>query len=66
MHTPQPKAWRKATRTNASGANCVEVGAIGQAVAVRDSKVPTGPILTTPAEDWRAMLSAIKSGAFDI
>jgi hypothetical protein len=39
--------WRKSTHSSET-ATCVEVTFSGQAVGLRDSKNPTGPILTLP------------------
>jgi hypothetical protein len=42
-------AWRKSTRSASNGGNCIELadaaGAVADAVAVRDSKDPDGPVL---------------------
>ncbi|HYS40285.1 MAG TPA: DUF397 domain-containing protein [Pseudonocardiaceae bacterium] len=49
--------WRKSTYTGgADNANCVELAAQG---AVRDSKNPTGPILSV---DITALVAAVKAG----
>jgi len=59
--------WRKSTRSNGNGGgNCVEV-ADGRpdAVYVRDSKDPTGPVLAFGAEQWRAFVAEARDGAFD-
>jgi hypothetical protein len=50
-------AWRKSSRS-AAQTDCVELANTG---AVRDSKNPTGPILTV---DLTPFLTAIKSGEF--
>lgn len=47
--------WRKSTRSGQS-ANCVEVMALGEQVAVRDSKNPVGPTLVASAAAWRAFV----------
>ena len=50
--------WRKSTRSNGSGGNCVEVaGNLPGVVAVRDSKDPTGPVLAFAPEAWRAFVT---------
>lgn len=45
--------WRKSSRSNGQ-ANCVEVGWVPGAVAVRDSKNTSGPVLTFPVSGWAA------------
>lgn len=37
--------WRKASCSNNTGGNCVEVAPTGRTIAVRDSKHPDGPRL---------------------
>lgn len=52
-------AWRKSTYSNADG-NCVEVAVGRLAVAVRDSKHPTGPVLTFAAAEWQEFLRGVR------
>src|SRR5689334_8222241 len=52
-----PAAWRKSTRSGDT-TNCVEVAHADQAVGVRDSKHPTGPVLIFPAAPWTTFLRA--------
>ncbi|MET8084740.1 DUF397 domain-containing protein [Micromonospora sp. NPDC005197] len=49
--------WRKSSRSNGSGGNCVEVAEnLSGVVAVRDSKDPAGPVLVFEPEAWRAFV----------
>ncbi len=58
--------WRKSTRSGPYSDNCVEVAFVGGAIALRDSKNPTGPALIfTPAE-WDAFVEGAKDGEFDL
>ncbi|MDG4803977.1 DUF397 domain-containing protein [Micromonospora sp. WMMD980] len=54
--------WRKATRSGQS--ECVEVaGNLAGVVGVRDSKDPTGPVLTFTPEAWCAFVRVSGSRA---
>jgi hypothetical protein len=53
--------WRKSTRSGDNGGNCVEVATnLPGVVAVRDSKDPTGPLLTFTAPAWTDFVQAAK------
>ena len=55
--------WRKSSRSSGNG-QCVEFATFDEAVAVRDSKNHTGPVLVfTPAE-WAAFVAGVKDGEF--
>jgi Domain of unknown function (DUF397) len=56
--------WRKSSHSGANGGTCVEVGAAGRVVAVRDSKDPDGPKLAFTPADWRAFTRKVKDGRF--
>ncbi|MBX7265740.1 DUF397 domain-containing protein [Micromonospora sp. Llam7] len=52
--------WRKSTRSNGQGGNCVEVADnLPGVVAVRDSKDPAGPALAFPPGAWRTFLTRL-------
>jgi hypothetical protein len=36
-----------------------------EVIAVRDSKDPSGPVLSYPVEAWAAFIEGAKSGEFD-
>ncbi len=54
--------WRKATRSNANGGNCVEVGSAPNLVGVRDTKDRDGGTLAFDRSAWSAFTSALKDG----
>jgi len=54
-----PAQWRKSSH---SGANaCMEVAHQPEAIAVRDSKDPTGPKLIFTRPEWAAFVESAKS-----
>lgn len=65
MGDPQehaPLRWRKSTASG--GGDCVEV-AVGAGVAlVRDSKDPSGPILSVSLPAWKTFLAGLREGLF--
>ncbi|NGO43281.1 DUF397 domain-containing protein [Streptomyces ureilyticus] len=50
-------AWRKSSYSSDEGGNCVEVATHPSAVHIRDSKNPTGPVLTVAPASWAAFVS---------
>lgn len=65
MHELTKRAWRK-SRYSANEVNCVEVADLdGGGRAVRDSKNPTGPVLTFTATEWAAFTAGVRAGQFD-
>lgn len=59
---PPTGSWRKSRRSMAGGNNCVEVRIDDDAVNVRDSKNPTGPILRFSIGQWASLLAMIRNG----
>ncbi|WBB54415.1 DUF397 domain-containing protein [Verrucosispora sp. WMMD573] len=56
--------WRKSSRSN-NGGNCVEVADnLAGSVGLRDSKNPSGPVLSVNARAWSAFVTGVKQGAF--
>ncbi|MFJ8630249.1 DUF397 domain-containing protein [Streptomyces sp. NPDC093568] len=47
--------WRRSSHSSGNGA-CVEVAAVADLVAVRDSKNAQGPALVFTPREWRAFL----------
>jgi hypothetical protein len=65
--------WRKSTRSDGQGGDCVEVAGAGRTcaehshvIAVRDSKDPDGAMLAFGASAWRGLSTRIKSGLLDL
>lgn len=53
--------WRKSTRSNGSG-DCVEVATeLAGKVGLRDSKDPSGPILTFSPTAWATFVRAAQT-----
>lgn len=52
--------WRKSSRSGTNGGGCVEVAALPDAVMVRDSKDPHGPIMAVAPNDWQRFLAALR------
>ncbi|MFD5490534.1 DUF397 domain-containing protein [Streptomyces virginiae] len=52
-------AWRKSSHSADTGGNCVEVAEQPCLVAVRDSKVPEGPVFTVRHAAFEAFVRAV-------
>jgi Domain of unknown function (DUF397) len=51
--------WRKSSRSNAQGNECVEIALVATSAAIRDSKNPGGGFLMISAPAWERLRSAI-------
>ncbi|MGH9014236.1 MAG: DUF397 domain-containing protein [Acidimicrobiia bacterium] len=59
--------WRKSGHSGGDEGECVEVGrGVARVVAVRDSKDADGHVLAFEVGEWRALLTDIKAGAYDL
>lgn len=52
--------WRTAGRSGENGGMCVEVAGLPDAVAVRDSKDPGGPVLWFRRAEWARFTRSLK------
>jgi len=57
--------WRKSSGSGVQS-NCVEVAFATGHVFTRDSKAPTGPIISYNKTEWSAFLDAVKNGNLDL
>ncbi|MGI5420180.1 DUF397 domain-containing protein [Actinomadura luteofluorescens] len=53
-------AWRKASRSNTQGDECVEVANLGGHVGMRDSKAPEAGHLVLTPEVFRQLVNCLK------
>lgn len=55
--------WRKSTASG--GGNCVQVAFTDDSVLVRNSQMPSGPMLSFSTSEWDAFLDGARDGEFD-
>ncbi|TMM30796.1 MAG: DUF397 domain-containing protein [Actinobacteria bacterium] len=58
--------WKKSSKSGSNGGSCVEIRENNGTIQVRDSKDPSGPILTFNAKEWAAFIGGAKDGEFDL
>lgn len=68
MQTPDASraTWRKSTRSNGAGGNCVEVADLTANVGMRDSKAPDAGHLTFDLDTWAAFVTDVKADRYDL
>jgi hypothetical protein len=54
--TAQELSWFKSSYSGAEGGQCVEVAVSADSVHIRDSKDPSGPVLTVTAQAWAELV----------
>ena len=54
--------WRKASRSNNTGGNCVELASAPGLRAVRDSKNTDGPVLAFGVEPFAVFMRTLTNG----
>ncbi|UUU30680.1 DUF397 domain-containing protein [Streptomyces sp. CA-210063] len=52
-------AWFKSSYSSNEGGNCVEVATTPSTVHIRDSKIPTGNVLTVSPSTWSVFLERV-------
>lgn len=52
-------AWRKSSHSGDQGGDCIEVADLPHSVAVRDSKVPDGPVITLSPAAFGAFVRSV-------
>ncbi|GGQ30985.1 hypothetical protein GCM10010266_62820 [Streptomyces griseomycini] len=55
-------AWFRSSYSTGNGGECVEVAAVPDAVLVRDSKAPAGPVLSLGPKAWSAFVEQAARG----
>lgn len=58
--------WRKASRSNASGNECVEVAALAEGRGIRDSKAPDAGHLTLSSNTFAQLIDRVKRGDLNL
>ena len=54
LQQTRPLSWKKSTAS--AGGACVEIAKTGEVILIRDSKDPSGSILSVSGKQWMAFL----------
>jgi hypothetical protein len=58
-------SWRKSSWSGASG-DCIEVASLARAtIHIRDSKDPSGAVLSFSASEWSVFINSLHNGQLD-
>lgn len=57
--------WRKSSHSGGESGQCVEVASAQGAIAIRDSKDPTGPSLAIARPAFGELIARAKTGSMD-
>ncbi|MEU8800792.1 DUF397 domain-containing protein [Spirillospora sp. NPDC048819] len=63
---PSSVVWRKASKSTATGNECVELVAMADVIAVRDSKRPAGRDVTMTRSAFTLLVDEIRRGDYDL
>lgn len=63
---PLDRHWRHSSFSTGSEATCVDVALFGDAVLMRDSKDPQGPLLRFTAAEWQVFLLGVRAREFEL
>jgi hypothetical protein len=63
--SPNP-VWRRSRHGRCESGVCIEVARVGEAVLVRDSKDPAGPVLTFTINEWTAFVAGVRADDFEL
>lgn len=58
--------WRKSTKSENSGGNCVSIALIGNLGAIRNTNTPDGGVVIVPRRELEAFIRAAKTGEYDL
>jgi hypothetical protein len=63
---PLSLRFRHSSCSQGADQTCVDVAFRGDAVVVRDSKEPRGPLLRFTRAEWQVFLCGVKAGEFEL
>jgi len=58
--------WKKSSASGPNTDNCVEIAFVDEAILLRDSTAPQGPVLVFNQAEWDAFVAGARLGEFDL